>query len=166
MSDSAVLHDNGDGTVTDTQSGHVWRAVPELPAMDWHEAQALEGMPYLNPKAATFGGVSEVLYAWRLPTHAELLGLNRALWGNNFQSGTYNDGRDESFFRPFRERRDRYFPHLQQITYWTRDASTGAEDAALGVSFRDLDVAVTVHTRKYVQQGVLLVLGRRDGLGG
>lgn len=56
--------DNGDGTVTDTQTGLVWQKYPAPERMSWPEARKY--LDYLNQ--IKFAGYDD----WRLPNNKEL----------------------------------------------------------------------------------------------
>lgn len=84
--------DNGDGTVTDTNSGLTWQQTPPLEGMTWQEAK--EYCENLE-----FGGFSD----WRLPTAKELFSISDFGTGWPYLDTTYfklatgHVGKDEQF---------------------------------------------------------------------
>ena len=159
------LRTNADGTVYDPNTGLLWQSDTQWSDMRWDDATKLEGMVYVNSAIIAMAGLTSNSCAWRLPTYDELKSLSYTLWEYEYPAGKYNDGRDDNFFQSFRDNKRKFFPHLKPTVYWSRTTDSSRADAAMGISFADMDIAVTVHSLKYMQQGVLFVLGRKDVVG-
>ncbi len=105
---SAVLIDNGDGTVSDTDTGLMWQQA-EAGNMDWQSALA-----YCENLVLPVGGYDD----WRLPDRNEIHSL---IDGNR---------RNPSLDRAF-------FPGVISSAYWSSTSNADIKDGAWTAEFYD-----------------------------
>ncbi len=115
--------DNGDGTVTDKNTGLMWQQTPPMEGMTW--AQAKEYCENLE-----FGGYSD----WRLPTLKELFSIS------NFESGW--PYLDMEYFNLSSDRISKDEQYWADSKY-VGETAEGRDDAAFGVNH------VTGHIKAY-----------------
>lgn len=136
--------DNGDGTITDGNTGLVWQKCGmgqtgsdcsggAAAAYNWYQAAGVSNATY-NPPAAfanacgslNLGGHTD----WRLPTSNELIDI--------VDYGQYNPAIDAT-----------YFPNTEPGFYWSSDTEAGSPSSAWYVNFQDGDDNAVAATGGY-----------------
>lgn len=129
--------DNGDGTVTDSSTGLMWKQCSEglsgsqcsqggVKKYNWQQAMSLKG--------SRFAGYSD----WRLPTIEELRSLvycsngipASEAWNN---SCGRKDGRGGEYVRPVIQ--GEFFPKTEDFSYWSSSPSARRSTSAWHVFF-------------------------------
>ncbi|MFI3320425.1 MAG: DUF1566 domain-containing protein [Rikenellaceae bacterium] len=131
-----TFHDNGDGTVSDSNTGLVWQQIPHAEGMTWAEAKEY-------CEKLELGGHND----WRLPTLKELFSIS------NFEEGW--PYLDTKFFKLSTGR------IVKDEQYWADnkyvgETVEGRDDAAFGVNH------VTGHIKAYPAGSKM---GNREGGG-
>lgn len=111
--------DNGNGTVTDNNTGLIWQKQDDGNTYNWYQASGTYNADY-NPDSTNIcGSLSLDGYSeWRLPTVKELIGLI-----------------DYSKLWPVPMINETFFPSTQLSKYWTSTTSAQNPDAAWWVPF-------------------------------
>lgn len=118
-----VFKDNGDGTVSDPNTGLMWQQSPPVEGMTWYEAK--EYCENLE-----FGGYSD----WRLPTLKELFSIS------NFEQGwPYLDTTYFKLSNGYVSKDEQYWAD----NHYVGETVEGRDDAAFGVNH------VTGHIKAY-----------------
>lgn len=123
--------DNGNGTVTDTNTGLMWQQEDNKTTYNWYQASGTYSVTY-NPDAINYCGALNLgnYTDWRLPTKTELMGI-------------------VDFSVPYSNPSilNTYFLNTNQSNYWTSTVKSGSFpwviDFATGNSRRFQDSSTT-----------------------
>ncbi len=115
--------DNGNGTVTDKNTGLMWQKQDDTTGYNWYVAAGVHDATYNPTTKSVCGDLTLAGYSgWRLPSNAELMSLV-----------------DDSIPEPGPRVDKAYFPGTKSSVYWS---SSTQEAAALGTVFRSGNIFI------------------------
>jgi hypothetical protein len=120
---AGTFTDNGNGTVTDKNTGLMWQKEDDGNSYNWYVAAGVHDAKYNPTTKSVCGELTLAGYsAWRLPSNAELMSIV-----------------DSSIQEPGPTIDAAYFPGTKSSVYWS---SSTQEAAALGTVFRSGNIFV------------------------
>jgi len=141
--------DNGNGTVTDNNTGIMWQKYENASTYNWYQASGTYDATY-NPTTQNICGSLNLGSSsdWRLPSKKELMSI--VAYGIPFPGATIDTT---------------YFPNTHESNYWSSTTVAGYPDLAWHVHFYDgaVDDAIVYDYYKNYSLFVRCVRGGQSG---
>ncbi|NDJ78253.1 MAG: DUF1566 domain-containing protein [Chloroflexi bacterium] len=134
---ASAYQDNGNGTVTDANTGLTWQQTPDFVKRSWQDA-----IQYCD--TLSLAGQSD----WRLPSVTELYSIHDVTVGWPYLDTTYFDNQFDQ---------ERNFSQYWSSTHYEVGTTHGGQDTAFGVNF------ASGHIKGYPIVGTLYVRCVRGG---